>query len=82
MAEFKHPQQQWPGNRPTRSATKRPQSRPLILLPLSSSTGRGQRTSDVVPGGRRRTLQAGMGMIGAISAGESTTQAVADQEIL
>jgi hypothetical protein len=40
MAELKHPQQQWPGNRPTRSATKRPQSRPLILLPLASNTGR------------------------------------------
>jgi hypothetical protein len=35
----------------------------------------------VAPGGRQRTLQAGRAMIGAISAGESTSQAVADREI-
>jgi hypothetical protein len=81
MPELKHQQQQRPANRPTRLATMRPQSRPLILLHPSSNTGRGRRNSDVAVGERRRTLEAARAMIIATYARESTNQAIVDQEV-
>jgi hypothetical protein len=38
MTELKHQPQQWPVSRPTRLATMRPPSGPLIILPPSPDT--------------------------------------------
>jgi hypothetical protein len=77
MADLKHQQEP----QPTRLATMRPQSRPLILLHPSSNTGRGRRNSDVAVGERRRTPEAARAMIIATYARESTDQAIANKEI-
>ena len=80
MAELKHQQQQWPACQPTRLATMRPQSRPLILFASVVQYRKGQRNAHVAPDGRRRILDADRAMIVA-NVRQSTDQAIANREI-